>query len=160
VALAVFDEFFSREQAALVRYCWGLTVDREAARDVAQEAMTRAYREWATVGADGSNPTAWTRTVALNLVRSQWRRDEVAADRAGALVAERRSTEVDTAGDVDLDRALRSLPARQREAVVLHHLLDLSVADSAALMGVGESTVKVHLQRGRAALADVLEVTE
>jgi RNA polymerase sigma-70 factor (ECF subfamily) len=160
---ADFDRFFSAEQERLLRYCWGLTVDRELARDVAQESMCRAYASWDRISADGSNPVAWLRTVALNLVRSQWRREQVATATVHHLeAAETRrvadaGTPSDVGFDVDLDRALAALPERQREAVVLHHLLDLGVTDAAEIMGVGESTVKVHLQRGRAALAETLK---
>jgi RNA polymerase sigma-70 factor, ECF subfamily len=158
-----FDGFFRAGHDPLLRFCWGLTTDREAARDVAQETMARAYRDWDRVGAAGSNPDAWARTVALNLVRSQWRRSVTAAAVARGLAHPASSPNdagPDVGLDVDLERALRALPDRQREAVVLHHLLDLPVGECAALMEVGESTVKVHLQRGRAALALALGVID
>jgi RNA polymerase sigma-70 factor (ECF subfamily) len=153
VAEADFEEFFRGEHDALVSYCWGLTVDRHAAADLAQEAMARAWSAWPTIGVDGSNPAAWLRVVVLNLVRSGWRRAQVAAEHAPARMPD--PVEPGTR-DLDLERALRRLPERQREAVVLHHLLDLAVAECASVMGVGESTVKVHLSRGRAALASAL----
>jgi RNA polymerase sigma-70 factor (ECF subfamily) len=143
-----FDEFFRSEQAALLRYCWGLTTDREAARDVAQETMARAWRDWPQL--QGTRPAAWIRTVALNLVRSDWRRGDRSA------VVPRRAAHVDAPIDPDLVAALRALPERQREAVVLHHLGDLRVEDCASAMGLAAPTVKVHLQRGRARLAELL----
>jgi RNA polymerase sigma-70 factor (ECF subfamily) len=143
-----FDEFFRSEQAALLRYCWGLTTDREAARDVAQEAMARAWRDWPQLR--GTRPAAWVRTVALNLVRSDWRRTE-----RGTIVP-LRAEHVDDPVDSDLVAALRALPDRQREAVVLHHLGDLRVEDCASAMGLAVPTVKAHLQRGRARLAQLL----
>ena len=48
---------------------------------------------------------------------------------------------------------LRALPARQREALVLRHMGDLSEAEIAASMGVSHGAVKSHLHHGRAALA-------
>ena len=53
--------------------------------------------------------------------------------------------------------AVRALPARQQEAVALHYLLDLTVADTAATMGIDEGTVKTHLSRARDALAHALD---
>ena len=53
--------------------------------------------------------------------------------------------------------ALRRLPAAQREAIALHHLADLPVAEVAQTLGVPEGTVKARLSRGRAALAELLE---
>ena len=143
-----FDRFFREEQAALLRYCWGLTTDRDAARDIAQEAMTRAWKAWAQP--DGTRPAAWIRTVALNLVRSNWRAARPAT------VAATQPAQVDQPVDADLVAALRALPERQREAVVLHHLGDLSVEYCAVAMGVAVPTVKAHLQRGRARLAVLL----
>ena len=143
-----FDRFFREEQAALLRYCWGLTTDRDAARDIAQEAMTRAWKDWTQL--DGTRPAAWIRTVALNLVRSDWRAARPAT------VAATQPAQVDQPVDADLVTALRALPERQREAVVLHHLGDLSVEDCAAAMGLAVPSVKSHLQRGRARLAVLL----
>jgi RNA polymerase sigma-70 factor (ECF subfamily) len=70
--------------------------------------------------------------------------------------------EVDSAHDdpdeeLDLRDAVRSLPDRQQEAVALHYLLDMSVAETAAAMGVSEGSVKVHLSRARAHLEAMLE---
>jgi len=144
-----FDSFFRAEHGPLLRYCWGLTLERERARDTAQEAMARAWREWDRIG--GGRPAAWVRTVALNLVRSDWRRSQGAN---GSLAMP--SLDTTAAVDVDLVAAMRELPERQREAVVLHHLGDLSVADCAEVMGVAATSVKAHLQRGRARLAELL----
>jgi RNA polymerase sigma-70 factor, ECF subfamily len=151
-----YSVFFDAEHGALLRMCWALTLDRELARDVAQETLTRAWRDWDRLGRvdlldDGSlgpGPTAWCRTVALNLVRSNWRRRRT-----------ERSTELPlpeptelAVRDLDLRDALARLSERQREAIVLHHLLDLPVQRCAELLGLAESTVKEHLQRGRAQL--------
>jgi RNA polymerase sigma-70 factor (ECF subfamily) len=50
-------------------------------------------------------------------------------------------------------RAVRRLPARQAQAIALHYLEDRSVKDIAAVLECAEATVKVHLHRGRRALA-------
>ena len=62
------------DRPRLVRLCFLTTLDREAAADAAQEALSRAWRDWSRVGADSSDPTAWTTTVALNLCRNRWQR--------------------------------------------------------------------------------------
>jgi RNA polymerase sigma-70 factor, ECF subfamily len=146
-----FDEFYEEQQRPLLRLCYLATLDAEAAADAAQEALTRAWQHWDRIG--GTQPDAWLRTVALNLCRSRWRRlgREARLRRARIEVAAE-----DRVRDVDLLDALRKLPRRQREAVVLHHLEDLSVDDCAAAMGVSAGSVKQHLTRGRAALAATL----
>ena len=52
--------------------------------------------------------------------------------------------------------ALRGLPSRQREALVLRYYMDLPEAEIAATMGVSPGSVKTHLHRGLAKLADIL----
>jgi RNA polymerase sigma-70 factor (ECF subfamily) len=143
-----FSAFFSQERERLLQMSWAITLDREQARDVVQETMARAWSRWDELGVEPANPAAWCRTVALNLIRSQWRRDrtERAAPRSAVPAVELAPE------DRDLIRALHRLSDRQRTAVALHHLADLSVARVAELMEISESSVKEHLQRGRSRL--------
>jgi RNA polymerase sigma-70 factor (ECF subfamily) len=146
-----FAEFFEQTAPRLVRLCFLTTLDREAAADAAQEALGRAWREWGRVGVDASDPAAWTRTVALNLCRSRWRRLASHARLAPrAYTVDSRS---DDLPDIDHQRALRRLPARQREAVVLHYWADLGVEACATAMGVSPGSVKQHLSRAGQRLA-------
>ncbi len=55
--------------------------------------------------------------------------------------------------------AVRRLPERQAQVVALHYLEDRSVADIAAVLEISPDTVKVHLHRGRKALASALGCT-
>ncbi|MFV0317600.1 MAG: RNA polymerase sigma factor, partial [Microthrixaceae bacterium] len=64
------------------------------------------------------------------------------------------------ASDLDLRDALAQLSDRQREAVVMFHLLDLPIAGCAEVMGLSEPTVKTHLQRGRDRLRQLLAESE
>jgi RNA polymerase sigma-70 factor (ECF subfamily) len=145
-----FDDFYREQQRPLLRLCYLATLDTEAAADAAQEALARAWQHWEKI--EATRPDAWLRTVALNLCRSRWRKlgREARLRRIGVEVVE------DVLRDVDLVAALRALPQRQREAVVLHYLEDLRVEDCAAAMGVSAGSVKQHLTRGRTALAAAL----
>jgi RNA polymerase sigma-70 factor, ECF subfamily len=60
----------------------------------------------------------------------------------------------------DFWRAVRSLPRRQAQAVALHYLEDLPVADIARVLGCAEGTVKAHLHHGREALGRRLALFE
>jgi RNA polymerase sigma-70 factor (ECF subfamily) len=149
-----FAEHFDRTAPGLVRLCYLATLDREAAADAAQEALARAWRDWDRISGAGSDPGAWTRTVALNLCRSRWRslaRHARLTPRTWTV-----ASRLDDLPDVDLRRALRRLPVRQREAVVLHYWADLDVAGCAAAMGVSTGAVKRHLSRARERLASEL----
>jgi RNA polymerase sigma factor (sigma-70 family) len=61
---------------------------------------------------------------------------------------------------VDVERALATLPRRQREVVVLRYYLQLDTRDVAAALEINEGTVKSTLFRARAALADALGIDE
>lgn len=144
--------------AGLVAAMTAVTGDRAEAEDVVQEAFARALVAWRSGAPD--NPEAWLRTVALNAARTRWRRL-----RRGLALTVAELTVVDRNADVPglspdrvaLLAALRRLPHGQREAVAMHHLADLPVAEVAALLGVAEGTVKARLSRGRAALAVLLD---
>ncbi len=129
---------------------------RPAAEDAVQEALARAW-ERGERGERIDSLVAWVTTVATNLLRSGFRR----------LMAERRARsrlpEASLAGSsaavddqVDVVRALASLPRRQREATVLRYYLDMDVAEVAHALGVNEGTAKTTLFRARQALARAL----
>jgi RNA polymerase sigma-70 factor (ECF subfamily) len=147
-----FTRFFEDSSPGLLRLCFLTTLDAEAAADAAQEAMARAWRDWGRVGAEGSDPGAWTRTVALNLCRDRWRRARVAGEHR----PERPAPRLDDLPDLDLQRALGGLATRQREAVVLRYWADLDLAGVAHAMGVSVGSVKQHLARAHRRLATEL----
>lgn len=103
-----FAEFFEQTAPGLVRLCCLTTLDREAAADAAQEALSRAWRDWPRIGDDSSDPSAWTTTVALNLCRNRWRR--LTSQARLAPRANRTDHRSDELPDIDLQRALRACP--------------------------------------------------
>ena len=119
------------------------------AEDIAQEALVRSV---ARFDRDGEVPTlTWATTVAMNLARSRLRRLRVerryaAGNRPVDVVAA-----VDPMTDVVV-AALRTLPDRQRRAVALRYLGDLSVEESAEVMGCAPATVKAHVRDAFVAL--------
>jgi RNA polymerase sigma-70 factor (sigma-E family) len=154
-AAADFDSFYQAHFRSTVKMTYGMTADLPEAHDIAQEAFCRAWSRWRELSRF-DNPAAWVRKVAVNLARSRWRRLRVAAE---YLIRERPE---DVAAldpeHVAVVSALRKLPAAQREAIVLHYLVDMPLADVAAQMGVPLGTVKSWLHRGRTALAEDLRV--
>jgi RNA polymerase sigma factor (sigma-70 family) len=132
--------------------------DLVEAQEIVQEAFAIAYAKGEMLSTV-SNPEAWVCTVALNIGRRRWRRGRI-ADRL--MRRDRPAPPADvadvSADNADLYRAIRSLPAAQREAVFLHHLADLSVEDIAVRTGRPIGTIKSRLARGRAALANQLAV--
>jgi RNA polymerase sigma-70 factor (ECF subfamily) len=154
---ASLHEFVHSTYPRLVAAVALIAGSRAAAEDAVQEALARAW-ERSSRGERIDSLPAWITTVSMNLARSGLRR----------LCAERRAraalmppTAIDETTDrADLARALRALPRRQREAVVLHYYLGLEVSEIAAAMRAPAGTVKSLLFRGRAALARTLGVDE
>jgi RNA polymerase sigma-70 factor (ECF subfamily) len=130
---------------------------RAAAEDAVQEALLRAW-ERSEKGEEIESMQAWITTVALNLTRSGLRRLR-SERRAKSRLREAGWGEdpaLDAGRTVDVERALATLPRRQREAVVLRYYLQLDTREVAVALGVSEGTVKSTLFRARAALADAL----
>lgn len=150
-----FEEFYRTSRQRVVTVLYALGGDLAEAQDAAQEAYVRAWQRWERIG-DYGDPEAWVRTVGYRLLANRWRkvRNGVAAYRRhGAEPAAGPPSE----NTVALVAALRRLPAEQRQAVVLHHLADLSVAEIAAQTNTATGTVKARLARGRKLLASLLE---
>jgi RNA polymerase sigma-70 factor, ECF subfamily len=143
-----FEELYRREHETVFRAVLALCGDRAVAEDATQEAFARALERWKRLR-NRSWAAGWVTTTALNVARRLLRRRPVGApDRADG-------RDVDRA--VDVWRAVRALPERQQEAVVLFYVVDLPVAAVAGAMGCSEGTVKAHLSRAREALRGSLE---
>jgi RNA polymerase sigma-70 factor, ECF subfamily len=130
---------------------------RPGAEDAVQEALLRAW-ERSEKGQEIDSLEAWVTTVALNLSRSGLRRLR-SERRARTRLASPRSLEPDVER-LDVERALSTLPRRQREVVVLRYYLQLDTREVASALGIGEGTVKSTLFRARATLASALGMHE
>jgi RNA polymerase sigma-70 factor (sigma-E family) len=131
--------------------------DRQDAEDVAQEACIRACQRWRKLSA-GGYAAPWVAHVATNLSLDRWRRRRSAqkfVDQKGMGTADRPAHAVDS-DRVDLHRALKTLPRRQREVVLLRYVADLSEQEVARQLRCSTGTVKTHASRGLAALRAVL----
>jgi RNA polymerase sigma-70 factor (ECF subfamily) len=117
---------------------------------VASDAVAEAFAQLIRRGDDVRDPRAWVWRSAFRIAD----RDQ-AANRQQRLTLEMPTYELpDTVAD--LVRALRQLSGNQRKAVLLHHLLDLPVAEVASILGTSRSAVTVHLHRGRRRLREIL----
>lgn len=142
--------------AAMSHYCG----DVHLAEELVQEALVRACRRWSTVSAL-SSPEGWTYRVAVNLANSAWRRQRAerrARDRHGP---EQELGRPDAVEDQLLVRAaLQTLTDPQREAVVLRHVLDLSVEQTAQVLDTSPGAVRALTHRAVARLRETLELAD
>jgi len=149
-----FEEFYTGAVGRLLGQLLLVTGDLHEAEEVVQEAFARASVRWAWLR-DYDVPEAWVRRVALNLAAERARRLR-RQTRALLRLGPPPQVPAASAEALALLEALRTLPMRQRQAIVLHHLVDLPVEEVARLIGVRSGTVKSLLARGRRALANRL----
>ena len=136
-----------------------MTGDQPMAEDIVQDAFLGLHRRWAAI-LDQDKALSYIRSCVLNGCRQahrvRYRREKIVLDPpADAESAE----DIAILGDANraVLVAIRRLPPRQREAVVLRYYLDMTEAQAAQAMGVSRGTVKSATSRGIAALARLLK---
>jgi RNA polymerase sigma-70 factor (sigma-E family) len=146
---------------SLVRLAALLLDDVGSSEEVVQDAFVKVHLGWGRL-ADPERAPAYLRSAVLNGARSRMRHRQVQARYLQVVPPPSPSAEAGALAADEHDRviaALRCLPARQREAVVLRYYLDLSEAEMAAAMSISAGSVKTHVHRGLAALHETLGET-
>jgi RNA polymerase sigma factor (sigma-70 family) len=146
-----FDAAFPELYRHSYRVAYRL-VGAQEARDIAQEALARAYGHWSRVGAL-SEPAAWVSRVTTNLAFDLWRRRRVPRR-----IEQRDPLPAVDADRLDLYRALAALPRRQRQVIAMRFLADQSEAATAETLGCSLGSVKQHAARGLATLRARLDL--
>lgn len=157
-AIDEVEALFRAEHRSLLHLATLLLGDRGAAEEVVQDAFVQLQLGWSRLREPERAP-AWLRSAVLNGARSHLRRRAVRRRHLEIVPGTAAAAEVSAMAGEEHRRvmaALRSLPARQREALVLRYYADLSEAEIAAAMGVSGGSVKTHAHRGLAALASIL----
>lgn len=148
-----FEALYRSDFPRVVALLYGLTGSRAGSEEIAQEAFLAAHRRWADI-ASLDNPGAWVRRVAINRGVSTARRRMAEVRALSRLAGQRRPLPERLASDdEEFWGAVRGLPKRQAQTLALHYAEDLPVAEIAEILGCAEATVRVHLHRGRKALA-------
>ena len=157
---AEFEAFVARDSARLHAFASLLGSTWHDAEDLVQQALLRSARRWP---AARERPEAYTRKILVNLARDRWRsrlyRAERAVDDLGDLPAAPWTDDIAPALDRQLLllRACRLLPVQQRAVLLLRFWEDRSVAETAAVLGCAEGTVKSYTHRALHRLRLVLE---
>ena len=164
---ALIEQLYAAHWHSLVRLAWLLVHDQAAAEDIVQDAFIATHRN-AHLLRDQSAALGYLRRAVINAARSVHRHDVVvrreltaeagtadAVGRASAASAE--SDALAHLGDAHILAAVRELPPRQREVLVLRYFADLSEAQIAEALGVAPGSVKAHAHRALAALRARME---
>ena len=162
-----FSDYMAARQPSLLRTAYLLTGDRHTAEDIVQTALAKLYLSWDRVQSHES-VDGYVRRIIINENNSLWRRPWKRREHVTDVLPEDASPHGHAAGprsghDADLWALVRTLPTKQRAAVVLRYYEELSEAETAAVLGVSVGTVKSQTSRALAALrtrADDLRPSE
>jgi len=147
-----FEEFVAARGHALLRMAYLLTGDHGLAEDLVQSALAKAYVRWSRIVAMDA-PEAYVRRMIVNQHVSWWRRRRGQEEPRAVLpeVALVDMAEVHASRSL-VRAAVRSLPARQRAAVVLRYFDGLSDHEIAAALGCSATTVRSQISRALASI--------
>jgi RNA polymerase sigma-70 factor (sigma-E family) len=150
------DALFRTHYRPLLRLAFCLLGQRAAAEDAVQDAFVSAYRHWGALRDPAAAP-AYLRSAVINRCRTGIRTRLREAPGPALLLIDH--TESSSEDDVvareersHLAEAVGRLPRRQREVVVCRYYLELSLAETAGLLGISTGSVKRHAHRGLQAL--------
>ncbi len=151
---------FAQEGQSLVRLVRLFVDDRNAAEDLVQEGFIRLARSAHRIH-DEAKAVSYLRSIVLNLARDHNRRGLVSLRHHLPMDPQRASMEDEIVLRDDQQKVidvLRDLPHRQRSCIVLRYYEDLGIEEIAATLEISPNSVKTHLKRGLATMANRLGV--
>jgi RNA polymerase sigma-70 factor (ECF subfamily) len=147
-----FDRWYLQLHPVLLSSLLVAAGDPDEAREATDEAFARAFERWPRVR-DMESPAGWVFRTALNVVKRRARRQSLERRLLGRLAPE---VEAPMGWSVEVLDSVRALPERERVAIALRYVADLSTAQIAAVMGIAPGTVGSTLFAGRRRMAMAL----
>jgi RNA polymerase sigma-70 factor (ECF subfamily) len=161
-ARAFVEHLFAAHHSEIYAYLCRMVRDDELAADLTQEAFVKAYRAYDTLE-DPNRARAWLYQIAGRTALDELRRRKIVRfvpwtgeSRGTAASAEELVMRARLSGD--LERALAKIPERQRQALLLSELNDMTGLELAEAMGVSHVAARALLTRGRESLRQALAV--
>jgi RNA polymerase sigma-70 factor, ECF subfamily len=149
----VLNELFKHHTDALYRYAmYSLPRDVDA-RDVVQEVFLRAFRNWGEFKGN-SDPKTWLFRIARNYMYDLLRRKQRERIAEVKMSSQQALTQLDTV--IELEEVLQVLSFSHRQVLNLRWIQDMSVAESAEVLGWSESKVRVTFHRAKKRLRELL----
>lgn len=153
---AAYVEFVLARQTRLRRAAYALCGDWHRADDLLQTSLTKLYVAWPRLARQGGED-AYVRRILVSTHLDEVKRASSRHEVVGMEADPARASLTNLVEDRDeLIAALQQLPEMQRKVVVLRHVLDLSVEQTAADLGIASGTVKSHGARAVARLQEIL----
>lgn len=152
-------EIYLAEYKSLVRLAMLLVHDMPTAEEVVQDSFESMHQAWQRLR-DSQKALSYLRQAVVNKSRSVLRHRTVVDKHAPKPAPDEPSAESGALALIEHDTlvaALRTLPQRQREALVLRYYGDLSEAEIATTMGISRGAVKSHTARGMSALRSIMK---
>ena len=156
-----FGAVYQHYQHVVYRFALAITGSRDAAEDIAQEVFVTLFRDLGRYDPNRASFTTYLYGIVRNLSRERLRRDRRLLSLAAITLGARESIEADPFDAIDgaqtaagMREALRQLPPRYRELIVMCDLHGLSYADAAKVVKSSIPAVRSRLHRGRNLLRD------
>lgn len=143
-----FEDWYGDLRRRLIVAMQALGATPDAADEIADEALLKAYERWAEVS-QMANPAGWAYVVARNELRARARRGDVAKKLATMRTDTARRDEPVMA---DFDAMIAALPPRRRHVVILRYVFNLTEPEIAQTLGVPRGTVSSRLRSSHAQL--------
>jgi RNA polymerase sigma-70 factor, ECF subfamily len=152
-----FAEIYRQYQHVVYRFGYAMTGSPSTAEDIAQETFVALFRELARYDPERASFTTYLYGIVRNLSRERLRKERRFLSLEALNPVQRRAPEdadpsralQDAELAEQVRRALRKLPARYRELIVLCDLHGMSYADAASITGISTAAVRSRLHRGR-----------
>jgi RNA polymerase sigma-70 factor (sigma-E family) len=153
-AVADFTAWVADHHRPLLDFAQLVAGDASTGEDLLQIALARAYLRWSKLSAHDEHPLGYVRRIIVNENASLWRLAWKRRERSTGSLPE--AGTVDPASIDTTWAMVKALPARQRAAVALRFYADLSVTETAEMMGCSVGAVKTHTTRALAKLREAL----
>ncbi|GJM24191.1 MAG: hypothetical protein DHS20C16_06060 [Phycisphaerae bacterium] len=158
-----FDRFVEQYQPKIAKLVSRLLGWSQDSRDVVQDVIVDVLKGFKTFRQESSVDT-WLTQITINACRRHQRRLVLRRMGLGILTSRHDHDEYDASTQEGLDdetlasvrSAVRELPTREREVVVLRYLEQIPIADIATLLGISKNNTEVRLHRGRERLRQLL----
>lgn len=161
-ARAFVEQLFRLHHSEIYAYLTHMVRDPEVAADLAQETFVKAYRAFDSLE-DPAHARAWLYQIAGRTALDELRRRRIVrfvpwTGESRGVAASAEDMALQRRVSSELERALAAIPARQRQAILLAELHELTGIELAQALGVSHVAARALLTRARESLRQALAV--